>query len=65
MPSKGRLNLFLKDVSIKQLSEKAGVDIAYTSRCLNKGLKASRKLVKASEELGFKPEDLFENYTVK
>lgn len=64
MPSKGRLSLFLKDVTVKELAQAASVDIGYVSHCLSGKKRASKKLVSAAQRLGFEAAELFNRWAL-
>lgn len=51
MPSKGRIELFLRGIPLADIARKAEVDKAYVSRCLNGKQKPSRKLIEAACEV--------------
>ncbi len=66
MPTRGMIELFLRDIPAIKIAREAGVDHAYVSRCLNGKQRPSERLKKAATAAtGLSAEILFEEGEAK
>ncbi len=61
MPTRGMIELFLRDIPATRIARKGGFDHSYVSRCLNGKQRPSERLKKAATAAtGISAEILFE-----